>query len=183
MKIAVDIDDTITNTKQEQIKLWKEYYINNPKPGYSEELPALINEWGDEYINDFWDLNREHLSFHSPYKENVGLIIEKLRNDGHTVCIVTSRPKYKYDGLISRINKALIENNIEVDNIFTDAYDKGSFCKEHNFDLLIDDDIKHILSAQKHGLKAILFNNNSTYAGTQTTTWEELYDIIKSAKF
>ncbi len=183
MKIAIDIDDTITNTKQEQIKLWKEYYNKNPKEGYSEKLPKLINEWADSYINDFWDTYREHLSFHSPYKKDVGKYINLLRKEGHTVCIVTSRPKDKYDNLFTRISIALIENNIEVDDIYTDARDKGLFCKENNFDLLIDDDIKHILSAQKHGLKAILFNKNKKYNGAQTITWKELYSIIKSANY
>lgn len=182
MKIAVDIDDTLTNTRKEQIILWKEYYNNNPKEGYSESLPKKINEWGDDYIQAFWDINREHLSFNSSYKEDIQEIVDKLKEDGHQVCIVTSRRRNKYTNLEEKIKKALKENNIHIDKIYTDAYDKGSFCKEHGFDLLIDDDIKHILSAQNHGLKAILFNENKEYTGLQTTTWKDLYNIIKTLK-
>ena len=69
MKIAIDIDDTLTNTKQQQIKLWKKYYNNNPHKDYSEKLPQNINEWGDKYIEDFWDTYRELLSFNSSYKD------------------------------------------------------------------------------------------------------------------
>lgn len=180
MKIAIDIDDTLTNTREQQLIYWKEYYNNNPKEGYSEDLPAAINEWGDEYIQEFWDTYRELLSFKSSYKDDVGKIVEQLKEDGHEVCIVTSRPEYKYTNLKERIASALKENNIKIDKIYTDARDKGKYCKEHNFDLLIDDDIKHVLSAKKLGLKAILFNENNDYDGLQTTTWKELYNIIKT---
>ena len=38
---------------------------------------------------------------------------------------------------------------------------------------------KQIESAKKHGLQAILFNEDKSYNGLQTTTWKELYNIIK----
>lgn len=182
MKIAIDIDDTLTNTKQQQIKLWKKYYNNNPHKDYSEKLPQNINEWGDKYIEDFWDTYRELLSFNSSYKDNVSEVIDKLLQDGHQLYIVTSRPQYKYNNLISKIKKALNDNKIHIDNIYTDIYDKGKFCKDNKFDLLIDDDIKHIKSAQKNGIKTILFNEYKNYDGVQATTWKEVYKKIKMLK-
>lgn len=181
MKIAIDIDDTLTNTKDNQIKLWKEYYNKSPKIGFSEELPKDINEFdADEYICIFWDTYREQLSFNSTYKKDASTIIDKLKEDGHELCIVTSRPDSRYNNLKEKITNALKENNIHIDTIHTNARDKGLYCKEHNFDLLIDDNIKQIQSAQNNGLKAILFNNDKNYKGLQTTTWKELYNIIKT---
>lgn len=180
MKIAIDIDDTLTNTKENQLKLWKEYITNYPNPNYSEELPKDINEFDvDEYLETFWNTYREELSFNSSYKKDVSSIVDKLKEDGHELCIVTSRPIERYTNLIEKITKALKENNIHIETIHTNALDKGKYCKEHNFDLLIDDNIKQIKSAQKNGLKAILFNENSEYEGLQTTTWKDLYNIIK----
>lgn len=180
MKIAIDIDDTLTNTKDNQIKLWKEYITNNPNPNYTEELPYNINEFdAGEYISIFWDTYREQLSFASTYKQDASTIIDKLKKDGHELCIVTSRPDSRYKNLKERITKSLKENEIHIDTIHTDARDKGSYCNEHNFDLLIDDNIKQIKSAKSHGLQAILFNEDKTYNGLQTTTWKELYNIIK----
>ena len=180
MKIAIDIDDTLTNTKEHQIKLWKEYYNNNPKKGFSEELPHDINEFdADEYIGIFWDTYREELSFNSTYKKDVSTIVDKLIKDGHELCIVTSRPDDKYKNLKERIAKALKENNIHIDTIHTDARDKGLYCKEHNFDLLIDDNTRQIQSAKNNGLKGILFNEINDYNGLQTNNWKDLYNIIK----
>ena len=180
MKIAIDIDDTLTNTRENQLKLWKEFVKNNPNPNYSEELPHNINEFdAGEYIDEFWKINRYHLSFESTYKQDASQIIDKLKEDGHELCIVTSRPDSGYDDLKGRIEKGLKANEIHIDTIYTDARDKGSYCKEHNFDLLIDDNIRQIESAKSHGIQAILFNELKSYNGLQTTTWKVLYNIIK----
>lgn len=183
MKIGIDIDDTLTNTKEYQEILWKEYYNNKPKKGFSAKLPEEINEFDvDEYIEIFWNTYRDQLSFNSSYKKDIPEIINKLKKDGHELCIVTSRPQDRYTNLIERIKDALKENNIKIDIIYTDVREKGTFCKENNIDLLIDDSLKHILSAQNNGLKAILFGENSKYNGLQTNTWKDLYNIIKTLR-
>ena len=180
MKIAIDIDDTLTNTKENQIKLWKEFYNKNPKENYSEELPHNINEFdAGEYIGLFWDTYREQLSFNSTYKKDTSIIIDKLKEEGHELCIVTSRPDDRYENLKEKIAIALKEHNIHIETIHTNARDKGTYCKDHNFDLLIDDSIKQIQSAKNNGLKTILFNEIKDYEGLQTNNWKDLYNIIK----
>lgn len=180
MKIAIDIDDTLTNTRENQLKLWKEFVQNNPNPDYSEELPYNINEFdAGEYIDEFWKIYRYKLSFESTYKEDTSTIIDKLKREGHELCIVTARPDSGYDNLKGRIENGLKNNNIHIDTIYTDARIKGIFCKEHNFDLLIDDSINQIKSANENNIKTILFNKDDSYPGLQTTTWKEIYDIIK----
>ena len=44
MKIAIDIDDTLTNTRDNQLRLWKEYITKYPNPNYTEELYNMIKE-------------------------------------------------------------------------------------------------------------------------------------------
>lgn len=181
MKIGIDIDDTLTNTKENQIKLWKEYYNNKPKVGFSEQLPPDINEFDvDEYISIFWDTYRNELSFNSTFKENTSTIINQLIKDGHQLCIITSRPDYKYDDLKGKLRKIFKENNINIETLYTDIRDKGIFCKENNIDLLIDDSLKHVTNTISLGKKAILFNNIPSYKGLQTDNWIDLYNIIKS---
>ena len=162
-----------------QIILWKKYVENNPNDEFSTVLPNNINSFGIRYIDEFWDTYREQLSFNSTYKEDASIIIDKLKNDGHELCIVTSRPDDRYENLKEKITTALKENNIHIDTIHTNARDKGSYCKEHNFDLLIDDNIKQIQSAKNNGLKGILFNEIKDYEGLQTNNWKDLYNIIK----
>ena len=179
MKIALDIDDTLTNTREKQIILWKEYIKKHPTKEYTEELPKEINAFDNEYISMFWDENREILSFETTFKEKADIITNQLHKDGHKICIVTSRPEYKYKDLTNRLKNWFKENNIYVDEIYTSIKDKGNFCKENNFDLIIDDSINHITKANELNIKTILFNNNNDYKGNQTNNWLELYKIIK----
>ncbi len=179
MKIGLDIDDTLTNTKEQQIIYWQEYYKNNPRNGYSKTLPSTINDFGDEYIQTFWDTYRTPLSFDSTFKVNAAKIITKLRKEGHIICIVTSRPDEKYPNLHKHLKDWFKKNNIIVDFIYTNIRNKGLFCHQKNIEIFIDDDIKHIKSANNYHIKTILFNKNKSYNGYQTTNWLELYKIIK----
>ena len=179
MKIGIDIDDTLTNTKDIQLLYWQEYVTNHPKKGYDTNLPTTINDFGDEYVQTFWDTYREELSFNPSFKVNAAKIITKLRKEGHIICIVTSRPDEKYQNLHQRLKEWFAENNIPIDIIYTNIRDKGSFCKDNNIDLFIDDDLKHIIKANSYNIKTILFNQNNKYDGLQSTNWLELYKIIK----
>lgn len=182
MTIGIDIDDTLTNTRDNQEKYWQEYIIKYPKEGYTSELPSTINDFGDDYVQLFWDEYREELSFNSSYKENASTILTKLKNEGYNLCIVTARRISKCPDLLERIKKAFQENNIPIDTIYTDMTDKGLFCKENNIDILIDDSLIHINSAINNNVKGILFNNDNSYTGYQTTNWLDIYDIINKIK-
>lgn len=181
MRIGIDIDDTLTNTKEQQIKCWKEYYNNNPKDGFNEILPSNINEFNvDEYLHIFWDTYRYKLSFESSYKKDCQKYIDKLIKDGHELCIITSRPDSKYKNLKEEIKESFKKNNININLIYTDIRNKGDFCFNNNIDLLVDDDIKHITNTQNNGIKAILFNENINYKGLQVNNWKDLYNTIKT---
>lgn len=179
MKIGIDIDDTLTNTKELQLIYWKEYVTNNPNPHYTSNLPSNINGFGDKYIATFWDTYREILSFQSSYKKNVSLILHKLLKDGHKLCIVTSRPKESYQNLLPDLKKSFETNDIPITTIYTNVRHKGIFCKSNNIDLLIDDSLNHIIEANDNNIKTILFNKMPSYKGLQTTSWNRVYQLIK----
>lgn len=178
MRIGIDIDDTLTNTIELQKSYWKEYHHNNPNPDYTDEIPKNINTFGFKYIEDYWDQYREQL-FYPTFKENASLITNKLKEDGHELCVITSRPDYKYKDLHKRLEIWFKENNIPIDIIYTNIKNKGHYCKKKNIDLLIDNDIAQIEEANKYHVKCIMFNNIDSYKGLKTTSWLELYDIIK----
>lgn len=179
MKIGIDIDDTLTNTKEKQIIYWKEFINNHPKEGYNEDLPESINRFEDKFVQVFWDTYREQLSFNLSFKEGASFYLNKLKEDGHILSVVTSRPDAKYENLHEKLHNWFNQNNIPIDILYTDVRNKGLFCKENNIDILIDDDIKHIEIAKELGVIPILFNDNNLYNGYKVTSWKELYSIIK----
>ena len=178
MRIGIDIDDTLTNTLELQESYWKEYHHNKPNPDYTDEIPRNINTFGFKYIEDYWDVYREQL-FYPEFKENASLITNKLHEDGHTLCIITSRPDYKYKDLHKRLEIWFKENNIYVDIIYTNIKNKGHYCKKKEIDLLIDNDIAQIEEANKYKVKTILFGDLKDYKGLKVSNWLELYDTIK----
>lgn len=178
MTIGIDIDDTLTNTKELQQSYWEEYVTNNPNEEYTNEIPKNINSFGYKYIEDFWDIYREKL-FYPSFKENTSLILEKLKNDGYNLCVITSRPDYKYKDLHKRLEIWFKENNIPIETIYTNIKNKGHYCKKKKIDLLIDNDIVQIEEANKYNIKTILFSDLELYTGLKTTNWIELYKIIK----
>lgn len=177
MKIGIDIDDTLTNTKEVQKEKWLIFIKEHPNKNYTKKLPSNINGFEDKYIQLFWDTYREDLSFSCSFKKNTSLILNKLKKK-HTLCIITSRPNEKYKNLKPRLKEWFKLNNIPIDEIYTDIRDKATFCKNNHIDLLIDDDLKHCNEANKLNIKTILFNKNSKYQGYQTTSWLKVYEIV-----
>lgn len=73
----------------------------------------------------------------------------------------------------------LAKENIFLDEIITSVQNKADFIKNSDYDLLIDDSIVHVESVLKIGKKAILFNEYNSDNIKHTTSWKELYEIIK----
>lgn len=182
MLIGIDIDDTLVNTREKQLIYWADYVTKNPKEGYTKEVPNTINDFGDEYVQVFWDTYREQLSFTPTFKENTSVVLHRLKENNIIPCIITSRPDAKYKNLKLRLKNWLKENNIPIEILYTDVRNKGLFCKENNIDILIDDSLNQIKSAKENNVKAILFNNNPNYEGLQTDNWLDLYDILIKLK-
>jgi hypothetical protein len=178
MRIGVDIDDTLINTKEVQIAKWEEYVTNNHNSRYTKELPKNINHFGDPYIDRFWDEYREVLSFSPSFKKGAAEALMHLRSLGNEVIIITSRPQEKYKDLTERINNMCLENGLEVDKIATDVRDKGLYCLENDIHILIDDDIRHIHSANKAERYTILFNEDKNYFGLQLTDWYAVDKVL-----
>ena len=178
MKIGLDLDDTIIDTKEKLKIYWKKYYNEYPNKEYSEELPYNINFFGYQYIEDFWNLYREEL-FYAKIKKDCSMIINKLQKEGYFIGLITSRPKEKYNNLIKRLEAFLNDNNIYLDEINTNIKNKSIFMKNSDYDILIDDSIIHVSETLKTGKKAILFNKYNNNDIKHTTNWKELYKIIK----
>ena len=171
MRIGIDIDDTICNTKALQKIYWKEYVVNNPNDDYTEELPVEVNHFGIPYINVFWDTYRSKL-FSPEIKINCREVIKEFTDLGFEFVIVTSRPPVCYDDLNGKLREWLDKENVLVSDIYAGVFDKGEFIVENNIDMLIDDDIRHITRAKELGKDVIHF--------TDEMNWDKVREILKN---
>lgn len=173
MRIGIDVDNTITNSKEkvEELKRLGKFVVP------------------DDYVN--WDTDKKDKFLEPVLKEiwetctikkNCSEVIKKLRKDGHEIFIIT----YRNDSVINNVREILVDyldkNDIIVDGIFNNITEKGKFCKENNIDLLIDDKLKNCINARKYSIDVLKFYNeydkNTDFK--EIYSWDEIYDYIKN---
>ena len=176
-RIAVDIDDTILCTKELEDKYWEIFIKDNP-----DVDPSKKNGWGDPDTERFWDTYRHEMSF-GKIKEGAGKSIQTLIDRGYIVDLLSARPINKYHALKEELVEYLSKNKLPYNYLILGFYSKSKFLKEHNYDLLIDDDLRNIKEAKEMGIDAILYGPyNSEYRGIQTENWKDIPDIIENNK-
>lgn len=158
MRIGVDFDNTIVNTKETVRKFLDMHGITQFK---TEE---------------------EKTCFYMKYIENIGPAITVKEDavevlnclkEKHELYLITNRNNFYNPNYIEITKKHIIDNNIPIDNLYFNVYEKGKLCKELNIDVFIDDDINNCLDVKSKGIPVLLFGN--TYEGLETVNnWKEV---------
>ena len=173
IKIAVDIDDTILCTKELEEYYWNEFINSNPDIDPNKEY-----KWGDPELAKFWMLYREKMAFGS-VKPYVSVAFNKFLNNNYQVDLLSARPVDKYANLKKQMVEYFSENGIIYNYINLGFYSKKEFLKEHNYDILIDNDMKYIEEAESVGVIPILYGNDPNYNGLQTDNWKDIPILVK----
>lgn len=185
MRIAIDIDDTITNTYD---VLMGEIALHF---GMDEDL---VRGLGLSYY-DFTDNkkmfpdydsfatnNFERILYNVPIKEYVLEVLNKLHDEGYEIWVLTARNEREYHDPYKFTEDFLIRNNIPFDRIITSTKGKGEICKENDICLLIDDSVRNCINAYENGVRCLLFDNvfnKKENRFERVYDWKEVYDIIK----
>jgi len=176
MILGIDIDDTLTNSKEEIAKAWKDYYRLYDLGTYTDSLPSNINTaWNDKYISRFWDLYRTQIASSAKAKEYASEALYNLKSNGHIIKIITARPE---DQRLVTL-KSLKSQLLLFDELVLKARYKGKTCIEHGVELLIDDTKDNLEDASLYGINTLLFK--------ETDNWKDVYkkiiDINKKRRF
>ncbi len=168
IKVAVDIDDTILCTKELENYYWNEFIKNNP------EIDSNKNyHWGDKELSLFWQTYREKMAF-GEIKPFVQESLNKLLNIGVQVDLLSARPLDKYVSLKKKLVEYFEEKEVNYTYMNLGFYSKTEFLKNHDYDILIDNELRHVNSAKLVGVDSILFGYDSGYSGYQTEDWREI---------
>ena len=170
MRIGIDIDDTLVSTTKVLKKLWKKYS--------SDKFPNNIEDLNNSNISRFWSIYRSDITYNNSFKFNAIKVVNKLKQQGNVICIITRRSRDRNINLEDNLKKWFNNNNLLFDEIYTDASNKGKLCKDKNIDLLVDDLYENIISCINEDVKVILFNKNKDYKGLKTTSWNKVYKMI-----
>ena len=192
MNIGIDIDNVISNFDE---VLKKEFLIHD------KELrnTGIINpeaymtkgmfDWTDDEIWTFYLENIGRITPSLDVIEGASKYIKKLKQDGHTIYIISGRDNGEYTDSYNMTKNWLEKYDITYDKLFlVDAYNshsKTEICLENNVDIMIDDSKRMCTDIKKHGIRAFIMDtpyNRDTNEFKRVCSWKEIYDIISNNK-
>ena len=184
MRIAIDIDDTITNSLQELRRYIKEYghLYSNSEEISKNEGEILRGTFRNEMATKFFADHSIKISDNLTIKEDAREVIYKLHEEGNTIIIITARSDNYYGNAQEYCVNFLKKHNIYYDKLITHQTYKDKTCRNEHVDLIIDDAIDTCRDVEKLGMKSILFtselNKDKPTNLTRANTWKEVYNII-----
>ena len=187
MRIGIDLDDTITKTDEILFKYAKIY---------NEEEKILFNinreewnltkafGWNEENIKEFFSKYLKSIYEEAEIKENAKERINKLKDDGNEIIIITARDTKSLKEVHEVCKDWLINNKINVDKIVVDGENKAQKCLENKIDIFIDDNICNCENVYNNLKIPVLLMNgryNKDYQNPKIKrvyNWNEIYNEI-----
>lgn len=192
MNIGIDIDGVLTDLENYIGTVGKEYTIEN-NLGFDDSMNTntIHGFLSKEDSKRFWDTHWENYASTIKVRKNASNIIEKLKNDGNKIIIITART---YDSQIIKngfkrhknmeklIIKWLDKNNIKYDKIIFSNLNKLKDCLDNKIDIMIEDSVSNI-EQLKDSMKILCFDAkyNRSYTNRQmyrVYNWDDVYNII-----
>ena len=159
MKIAIDIDDTLT--KVDRVTRPQQYIIENNLNFklVNPDAHALseIFDWTYEDALKFVWAGGADVFTHAAAREGAKETIAKWRAAGHHITILTARSEDWFSDPVGLSKAQLDQNQIPYDEIVAGEYEKGAYCKAHGIEILIEDNFTICKEAQELGVKAVMF--------------------------
>ena len=174
MKIGIDIDNTLTDIKQQLDDAVYEYAKSINKGDVNKNINIIdVNNDGNIYQRMF-NLNYEELKyFLGPIQEKITNnasprpycvdIVNQLHNQGNEIYIITARDNEFHDNPYLQSETWLKTHNIYFDNLIVNARDKKTVCLENSIDLLIDDSISNCLNVSSAGIQTLTIGNDKEF--------------------
>ena len=183
MRIGIDIDNCISNFDDTLLEEYLKHdktlrntgIINDKAKHFSKGM----FDWTDEEEKDFYYANIESFAKKLRPLQDAPLYIQKLKEEGHKIYIISGRNNGEYKDPYSLTTEWLQKYNITYDKlILTNKHEKTKVCLENKIDLMIDDNTSICLDLLKNGIK--VYKMNTRYDEKElpldrVSTWEELY--------
>lgn len=176
MRIGIDLDDTIFCTSEQYKKYQNDYLLK-----YNISVDELWNK--REYRVDFIKSNIETIFSDVRLKDNCLKIINKLKNDGNEIYIITARNNDYCDDMYSFTKQSIDKFSIPYTKLILAEKCKLKSCLNNNIDIMIDDS-KYIYDELNEKIKIILFDDKEKYLNEENrvSSWNEIYDLLGGMK-
>ena len=188
MNIGIDIDNVISNFNEILLNEFLIYDKDLRNSGIininADYITKGMFDWTKEELNEFYMNNIERIAKKLVVLDGAKEYIDKLKNDGYNIFIITGRDNGEYTNPYEMTKKWLDENNIIYDKlIITSAYDthsKTKVCLKNHIDIMIDDSKRICEDCVINNIKALLMDTpyNKDANITRVHNWEEIYEFI-----
>lgn len=184
MNIAIDIDDTLTDTFEYLMPFVAEFYekdleeLKRNKISYSN----IPKEWR-AYEWDFEKSYYDKVVVRTPFKKDAAMYVKLLREKGHRVVIITGRTKAFYTDPYAITAEELKNGNIVYDKLIC-TLDKKQACLEERIDVIIDDLVSNCDSVSCAGITPILFTSQANMdLNTEYVRVNQWADVVGTMKW
>ncbi len=184
MRIGIDIDDTMADTFDYLMPYIAEFFeidikcLKDNNISYNT-LSEKMKKRELEFAKKYYD----KVIPSTPFKTKVAEYIDKIKDLGHEIIIITARDKTLYTDEYKTTIKELKNNNINYDKLICN-FDKAKVCVMEKIDLFIDDSIANCNKVKQLGIETILFNSKSNIRYKtnlyRVDNWKEIYEKIKN---
>ena len=184
MNIAIDIDDTLTESFEYFQRYFAEYLgvdleeLREKNISYCT-LPEELEKEGIQFAKAYFD----RIAADTPFKEDAAWGVNKLRELGHRIVIITARTTGVYTDPYVTSAQELKNGGIIYDKLICTS-DKATACVAESISVLVDDHPKNCDAVAAKGVTALLFeskgNQNINTEHCRVKNWKEvLEEIIK----
>lgn len=187
MKIGIDIDNTITNTLpilKQYCKKYNEEIVKRNLRMHEDGVASYnLYDWTKEENADFCEKYLEEVVLQATVKENAKEVIQKLKQEGHIINIMSSRIKPMFKTPYETTEKFLKEKGIVYDTLMVGSLNKQQLCIDNEIDIMIEDEPQYILPISERipvlVLEAIFNKECRGKNIIKVNNWNEVYEIIQ----
>ena len=115
-----------------------------------------VCDWSEEDVIRFIGAGGAAAFIEALPREGAQRTLCRWKEAGHTIVILTARLKAWFGDPYAISYEWLTRHGFPFDELVADCEEKGKYCKEHQIDVLIDDNLTHCRSAKEHGVTPVL---------------------------
>ena len=190
MRIGIDIDGVITDIERFIADYGTKYCVENNLPinikaGEYDEYKTF--NWTEELGIKFWNEYIVYYATKYPARDFASEVIQKLKEEGHEIYIVTARNDYgvpkEYIGKMKDfVSQWLKDNNIYYDKIIYTEGSKLPYCVGNYIELMIEDSPENVKDVSTK-IPVLCFDcgYNRNLEGkniTRAYSWYDVFDKI-----
>ena len=190
MRIGIDIDGVLTDIEQWQIDCGIKYFnkeVVNPEAYEISEIFGV----SDELDSKFWKEYLYDYVTKEPSRKYASEVIQKLKNEGNEIYIVTARYLTDKDTDEGKQMRKIVFNWLKDQKIYYDKIvfspeDKLKTCLDNNIAIMIEDKVENINNVSTK-IPVICFNAgyNKICSGKnvyRAYSWYDIYNLISGGK-